>query len=148
MQLAVFSAEPTESTETLHLWGWDAMALTTMRAPIADVLAFAKTSPTAVEAIEIAFGDMLRSSMLVARGYPWGVMAGAPEYEKPGYSRLATEVTKTRLRLFQSMFVSRFASENDLGRAMAYLAQRSSCFPPIFLLLNSHLNAKPVCFGF
>ena len=30
----------------------------------------------------------------------------------------------SRLRLFQSMCVSRFSSENDLGRAMAYLAQR------------------------
>ena len=88
------------------------------------VLAFAKATPTAVEAIESTFGDMLRSSMCVARGYPWDVMAGAPEYEGLGYSRLATEVTKTRLRLFQSMCVSRFASENDLGRAMTYLAQR------------------------
>ena len=36
MQLVVCSAEPTLSTEVLHPWGWDAMALTTMRAPIAD----------------------------------------------------------------------------------------------------------------
>ena len=41
-----------------------------------------------------------------------------------GYSRLTTEVTKGRLRLFQSMAVSKFATENDLGRAMAHLAQR------------------------
>ena len=32
-----------------------------------------------------------------------------------------------RLRLFQSMCVSRFSSENDLGRAMAYLAQQRWC---------------------
>lgn len=92
------------------------------------VLAFAKATPTAVEAIESTFGDMLRSSMCVARGYPWDVMAGAPEYEGLGYSRLATEITKTRLRLFQSMCVSRFTSENDLGRAMTYLR--------LLLLLN------------
>ena len=36
MQLAVFSAEPTESTETLHPWGWGAVVLTTMGVPIAD----------------------------------------------------------------------------------------------------------------
>ena len=55
--------------------------------------------------------------------HPWDVVAGAPEYGGLGYSRLATEVTKTRLRLFQSMYVSRFSSDNDLGRAMTYLAQ-------------------------
>ena len=54
--------------------------------------------------------------MSVARGYPWAVMAGAPEYEGLGYSRLATEVTK-------AMRVSHFTSENDLGHAMTYLAQ-------------------------
>jgi hypothetical protein len=37
MQLAVFSKEPgDESTETLHPWGWDGMALATMRTPLAD----------------------------------------------------------------------------------------------------------------
>jgi hypothetical protein len=37
MQLAIFSKEPTdESTETLHPWGWDVMALVMMRTPIAD----------------------------------------------------------------------------------------------------------------
>ena len=36
MQLAVFSTNPgDESTETQHPWGWDGMALATMRAPVA-----------------------------------------------------------------------------------------------------------------
>jgi len=52
----------------------------------------------------------------VAKGFPWDVLAGAPEYEGLGYSRLTTEVTKGRLRLFQNMAVSRFATENDLAR--------------------------------
>jgi hypothetical protein len=105
------------------------------------VLAFAKTSPTAVEAIESVFGDMLRSAMSVARGYPWDVMAGAPEYEGSGYSRLATEVTKIRLRLFQSMCVSRFVSENNLGRAMTYLAQRwSGASTPVSMLHANDLR--------
>ena len=54
-------------------------------------------------------------------GVSW---ASAPEYEGLGYSRLTTEVTKGRLRLIQNMAVSRFATENDLGRAMTHLAQR------------------------
>jgi len=37
---------------------------------------------------------------------------------------VTTEVTKGRLRLFQSRAVSRFATENDLGRAMTHFAQR------------------------
>ena len=67
---------------------------------------------------------VLRNSLSVAKGFPWDVLAGAPEYEGLGYSRLTTEVTKGRFRLFQNMAVSRFATENDLGRAMAHLAQR------------------------
>jgi hypothetical protein len=66
---------------------------------------------------------VLRNSLSVARGFPWGVLAGATEYGGLGYSRLSTEVTKSRLRLFQNMATSRFASENDLGRAMAHLAR-------------------------
>ena len=46
-----------------------------LRPRLVYVLAFAKTSSTAVEAIESAFDDMLRSSMSAARGYPWDVMA-------------------------------------------------------------------------
>ena len=112
-----------------------------LRPKLVHVLTFAKTSPTAVEAIESGFGDMLCSAMSVVRGYPRDVMAGAPEYEGSGYSRLATEVTKTRLRLFQSMCVSRFVSENDLGRAMTYLAQRwSGASTPVSMLHANDLR--------
>jgi len=55
-----------------------------LRPKLVYMLAFAKATPAAVEAIESAFGDMLRSSMSVARGHPWDVMAGAPEYEGLG----------------------------------------------------------------
>ena len=67
---------------------------------------------------------VLHNSLSVAKGFPWDVLGGAPEYEGLGYSRLSTEVAKGRLRLFQNMAVSRFATENDLGRAMTHLAQR------------------------
>ena len=68
--------------------------------------------------------ECVRRHAAVAHGGPWDVLAGAPEYEGLGYSRLATEITKTSLRLFRSMCASRFASENDLGRAMTHLTQR------------------------
>ena len=87
-------------------------------------LTFSKTPASVVGALEGAFGVVLRNSLSVAKGFPWDVLAGAPEYEGLGYSRLTTEVTKGRLRLFQNMAVSRFATENDLGRAMTHLAQR------------------------
>ena len=67
---------------------------------------------------------VLRNSLSVVKGFPWDVLAGSPEYDGLGYSRLTTEVTKGRLRLFQSTAVSKFATENDLGRAMTHLAQR------------------------
>ena len=67
---------------------------------------------------------MLRHSMSVAQGSTWGVLAGAAEYDGLGANRLTTKVTKTRLRLFQSLTVSRFASENELSLAMVCLAQR------------------------
>ena len=95
-----------------------------LRPKLVYALTFSKTPATVVDALEGAFGVVLRNSLSVARGFPWDVLAGAPEYEGLGYSRLTTEVTKGRLRLFQSMAVSKFATENDLGRAMTQLAQR------------------------
>jgi hypothetical protein len=60
-----------------------------------------------------------------AKGFPWDVLAGSTEYEGLGARRLTTEVTKTRLRVFQAMAVSsRFTSENDTARAMLYVSQR------------------------
>ena len=61
-------------------------------------LTFSKSPASVVGDLEGAFGVVLRNSLSVAKGFPWGVLAGAPEYEGLGYSRLATEVTKGRLR--------------------------------------------------
>ena len=95
-----------------------------LRPKLVYALTFSKTPASVVDALEGAFGVVLRNSLSVAKGFPWDVLAGSPEYEGLGYSRLTTEVTKGRLRLFQSMAVSKFATENDLGRAMTHLAQR------------------------
>ena len=95
-----------------------------LRPKLVYALAFSKTPASVVDALEGAFGVVLRNSLSVAKGFSWDVLAGAPEYEGLGYSKLTTEVTKGRLRLFQNMAVSRFATENDLGRAMTHLAQR------------------------
>ena len=87
-------------------------------------IAFVKASASVVCVTESAYDAMLRHSMSVAQGFPWDVLAGSAEYDGLGANRLTTEVTKTRLRLFQSLTVSRFASENELSLAMVCLAQR------------------------
>ena len=69
-----------------------------LRPKFAYPLAFAKVPAAEAEAAESGYGNMLRSSMSVAKGFPWNVMAGSTEYEGLGASRLTTEVTKTRLR--------------------------------------------------
>ena len=107
------------------LWHCGASIMTSVLRPkLVYPLAYSKVTVSAIGELEGAFGVVLRNSLSVARGFPWDVLAGSTEYEGLGYSRLATEVTKCRLRLFQNMATSRFASENDLGRAMTQLAQR------------------------
>ena len=98
-----------------------------LRPKFVYALAFAKAKVPAaeVEAAGSGYGNMLRSSMSVAKEFPWGVLAGSADYEGLSASGLATEVTKTRLRMFhQAMAVSRFTSENDMAKAMLYVAQR------------------------
>jgi len=63
-------------------------------------LAFAKARKQAVEVTESGYGSMLRRSMGVAQGFPWEVLSGSPEFDGLGALRLATEVTKARLRQF------------------------------------------------
>ena len=95
----------------------------------------------------ITFGNANNDDLklLGTEGFPWDVLAGSPDYEGLGYSRLATEITKTRLRLFQSMTVSSFASENDLGRAMSHTAQRwcGASTPVSMMHADRHCSAPP-----
>ena len=74
-----------------------------LRPKLVYALTFAKTPASVVEALEGAFGVTLSNSLSVAKGFPWDVLAGSPEYEGLGYSRLTTEVTKGRLRLYSSL---------------------------------------------
>ena len=75
-----------------------------LRPELVYALTFSKSLASVVNDLEGAFGVVLRNSLSVANGFPWDVLAGAPEYEGLGYSR--------------------FATESDLGRAMTHLSQR------------------------
>jgi len=70
-----------------------------LRPKLVCALAFSKTPASVVGDPEGAFGAVLRNSLSVAKGFPWDVLAGAPEYEGLSYRRLTTEVAKGRLRL-------------------------------------------------
>ena len=89
-------------------------------------LAFARARKKAVETIESGYGNgnMLRRSMGVAQGFPWEVLSGSPEFGGLGALRLTTEVTKARLRQFQSLISSTYDSETSLAMGMLRMAQR------------------------
>ena len=67
---------------------------------------------------------MLRRSIGVAQGFPWEVLSGSPEFDGLGALRLTTEVTKARLRQFQSLISSTYDSETSLAMGMLRMAQR------------------------
>ena len=68
--------------------------------------AFGKATVAAIEETERGYGGIIRQSLGVARGFPWNVPAGSLEYGGLGALQLATEVTKARLRQFQSIITS------------------------------------------
>ena len=67
---------------------------------------------------------MVRRSIGVAKGFPWNVLSGAPKYDGLVVPPLATEVTKARLRQYQSMISSGINSEHLVANGMMHLAQR------------------------
>ena len=88
-------------------------------------LAFTKAQKKTVETIESGYGNILRRSIGVAQvGFPWEVLSGSPEFDGLGALRLTTEVTKARLRQFQSMISSAYDSETSLAMGMLRMAQR------------------------
>ena len=87
-------------------------------------LAFAKAQKEAVETIVPGYGSMLRRSIGVAQGFPWEVLSGSSEFDGLGALRLTTEVTKARLRQFQSLISSTYDSETSLAMGMLRMAQR------------------------
>jgi hypothetical protein len=57
-----------------------------------------------------------------AQGFPWEVLSGSPEFDGLGAVRLTTEVTKARLRQFQSLISSTYESETSLENIDASIA--------------------------
>ena len=86
--------------------------------------AFGKATVAAVEETERGYDGIIRQSLGVARGFPWNVPAGSLEYDGRGALRLATEVTKARLRQFQSMITSSELADFSVAMAMVSLVQR------------------------
>ena len=104
-------------------------------------LAFAKARKKAVETIKSGYGNMLRRSMGVAQGFPWEVLSGSPEYEGLVALRLTTEVTKARLRQFQSLISSTCDSETSLAMGMLQMAQRwGGLSHPVNMMGTKHLR--------
>ena len=85
--------------------------------------AFGKATVAAVEETERGYGGIIRQSPGVARGSPWNVLAGSLEYDGLRALQLATEVTKARLRQFQSMITSSASADCSVAMAMISLAQ-------------------------
>ena len=88
--------------------------------------AFGKATVAAVEVEETerGYGGIIRQSPGVARGFPWNALVGSKEYDGLGALQLATEVTKARLRQFQSMITSSVSADCSVAMEMVSLAQR------------------------
>ena len=86
--------------------------------------AFGKATVAAVKETERGYGGIIRQSLGVAKGFPWNVLSGSLEYNGLGALQLVTEVTKARLRQFQSMITSSAAADYSVAMAMVNLAQR------------------------
>ena len=78
---------------------------------------------------------------LRAKGFPWNVLSGSLEYDGLGGLQLATEVTKARLRQFQSMITSSAAADCSVAMAMVSLAQRwCGSSKPVNMLSTDELH--------
>ena len=77
-----------------------------------------------IEHIERAYRPMIKRSLGVASSFPNGVFHAATEHDGLGFPRLLDEVTKTRLKHFQSMISSRNSAERQLAKASLHIAER------------------------
>ena len=103
--------------------------------------AFGKATVAAVEETERGYGGVIHQSPGVAKGFPWNVLVGSLEYDGLGALQLATEVTKARLRQFQSMITSSAAADCSVAMAMVSLAQRWCGSPtPVNMLSTDELH--------
>jgi hypothetical protein len=85
---------------------------------------FGKATSDSIEHIERAYRPMIKRSLGVASSFPNDVFHAATEYDGLGIPRLLDEITKTRLRHFQSMISSRNSAERQLAKASLHIAQR------------------------
>ena len=88
------------------------------------MLAYAKATATQLLEIEQSYSLMLRHSLSCDASFPWDVLTGAEEQDGLGAVRLATEVTKARLRHCQAIATSPTAGENVMVLALVRSAQR------------------------
>ena len=87
------------------------------------MLAYAKATAAQMLEIEQSYSLMLRHSLSCDASFPWDVLTGATEQDGLGAVRLATEVTKARLRHCQAMAASPTAGEIVMVLALARSAQ-------------------------
>jgi hypothetical protein len=85
---------------------------------------FGKATSDSIEHIERAYRPIIKRSLGVASSFPNDVFHAATEHDGLGIPRLLDEVTKTRLRHFQSMISSRNSAERQLAKASLHIAQR------------------------
>ena len=90
--------------------------------------AFGKATVAAVEETERGYGDIIRQSLGVAKGFPWNVLSGSLEYDGLGALQLATEVTKARLRQFQSMITSSAAADCSVSLGKGGAGESGFCY--------------------
>ena len=88
------------------------------------MLAYAKATAAQLLEIEQSYSLMLRYSLSCDASFPWDVLTGAEEQDGLGAVRLATEVTKARLRHCQAIATSPTAGENVMVLALVRSAQR------------------------
>ena len=88
------------------------------------MLAYAKATAAQLLEIEQSYSLMLRHSLSCDASFPWDVLTGVTEQDGLGAVRLATELTKARLRHCQAMATSPTAGENVMVLALARSAQR------------------------
>ena len=131
----VFATKP-------NLWDRGVRIVSSVLVPKAVYhFAFGKATVAAVEETERGYGNIIRQSLGVARGFLWNVLAGSLEYDGLGALQLATEVTKARLRQFQSMITSSEPADCSVAMAMVSLAQRwCGSSTPVNILSTDELH--------
>ena len=122
-EMAVRAAEIHASKPALRLCGVDvAQAVVTAKAVYPA--GFGKATNESIGHIERAYRPMIKRSLGVASSFPNNVLHAATEHDGIGVPRLLGEITKMRLRHFQSTMASQNRSERQLAKAFLHSAQR------------------------